>query len=94
VAYSPFGHGHFPDARTSGGRLLRQIAEAHNATPRQVALRFLLRREAVFVIPKSSNPEHVEENARAGDLRLTELEITRIGKAFALGPPPSELPML
>ncbi len=94
VAYSPFGHGRFPDARTPGGRLLRQIAEAHNATPRQVALRFLLRREAVFAIPKSSNAEHVEENAGAGDLRLTDLEITRIDKEFPLGPPPSELPML
>ena len=60
------------------------------ATP----LRFLLRREAVFAIPKSSNAEHVEENARAGDLRLTDLEITRIAKAFPLGPPPTELPTL
>src|SRR5689334_20826814 len=88
------GHGRFPDARTSGGRLLRQIVEAHNATPRQVALRFLLRRQAVFAIPKSSNAEHVEENARTGDLRLTGLEITRIANAFPLGPPPAELPTL
>ena len=89
VAYSPFGHSRFPDARTSGGRLLRQIAEAHNATPRQVALRFLLRREAVFAIPKSSNAEHVKENARAGDLRLTDLEITKIAKEFPSPPRPA-----
>ncbi len=94
VAYSPFGHGQFPSPRTPGGRLLKQIAEDHNATPRQVALRFLLRRNAVFAIPKSSNPEHVEENARAGDLRLTDIEVDRIDKAFPLGPPPRELPML
>jgi diketogulonate reductase-like aldo/keto reductase len=94
VAYSPFGHGRFPGPRTPGGRLLTQIAETHSATPRQVALRFLLRREAVFAIPKSSNPKHVEENAGAGDLRLTETEMERINKAFPLGPQPSELPML
>ena len=94
VAYSPFGHGQLPDPRTPGGRLLRQIAEDHDATPRQVALRFLLRREAAFAVPKSSNAEHVEENARAGDLRLTDLEITRIDEAFPLGPPPGELPTL
>jgi diketogulonate reductase-like aldo/keto reductase len=93
-AYSPFGHGRFPDPRTPGGRLLKQIAEAHNATPRQVALRFLLRRDVVFVIPKSSNPEHVEENAGAGDLQLTDTEIERIDETFPLGPPPRELPML
>jgi diketogulonate reductase-like aldo/keto reductase len=94
VAYSPFGHGSFPNPRTPGGRLLKEIAENHNATPRQVALRFLLRRKTVFVIPKSSNPEHVEENVGAGDLRLTDIEIERIDKAFPLGPPPSRLPML
>jgi diketogulonate reductase-like aldo/keto reductase len=94
VAYSPFGHGDFPDSRSRGGRLLWKIAEAHRATPRQVALRFLLRRPSVFVIPKASSPEHVEENADAGDLQLTEIEIARIDKAFPLGPPPKELPML
>ena len=94
VAYSPFGHGQFPNPRTPGGRVLRLIAEAHQATPRQVALRFLLRRPTLFTVPKASNTEHVEENAGAGDLRLTEAEINRIDEAFPLGPPPRELPML
>ena len=94
VAYSPFGHGDFPGPRTAGGRLLKQIAELHKATPRQVALRFLLRRDALFVIPRSNNPEHVAENAGAGDLRLTEAEMLRLDKAFPLAPPPRELPML
>lgn len=94
VAYSPFGHGQFPNARTPAGRVLRLIAEAHQATPRQVALRFLLRRPTLFTVPKASNAEHVEENAGAGDLRLTEAEINRIDEAFPLDPPPSELPIL
>jgi diketogulonate reductase-like aldo/keto reductase len=94
VAYSPFGHGEFPDHRTSGGRLLRQIADAHNATPRQVALRFLLRYRFLFVIPKAANPDHVAENAGAGNLELTPIELEKIDKAFPLGPPPSSLPML
>jgi diketogulonate reductase-like aldo/keto reductase len=94
VAYSPFGHSQFPSPRTHGGRVLTQIAEAHDATPRQVALRFLLRRDAVFGIPKSSNLEHVEENAGAGDLGLTDIEMERIDKAFPVGPRPTRLPML
>jgi len=94
VAYSPFGHGQFPGSRTPGSRVLRLIAEAHQATPRQVALRFLLRRPMLFTVPKAANAEHVEENAGAGDLRLTEAEINRIDEAFPLGPPPRELPML
>ena len=94
VAYSPFCHGDFPAERTPGGRLLKQIAEAHGATPRQLALRFLLRHQSVFTIPKSTAQEHVRENAAAGDLELSESEMTQIDKAFPLGPKPRELPMI
>jgi diketogulonate reductase-like aldo/keto reductase len=94
VAYSPFGHNSFPHPNTPGGRLLKDIAEEKDATPRQVALCFLLRWPHSFAIPKSSNLDHVEENAGAGDLELTPIEIGRIDKLFPLGPKPSRLPML
>jgi diketogulonate reductase-like aldo/keto reductase len=93
VAYSPFGHGQFPDSSTPGGRVLQEIATAHNATPRQVALRFLVRHSNVFAIPKASNPEHTMENAGAGNLRLGPEEIAQIDRAFPLRPK-RELPML
>jgi diketogulonate reductase-like aldo/keto reductase len=94
VAYSPFGHGSFPGPRTPAGRLLNEIATAHQATVRQVALRFLTRRSSLFVIPKASTLDHVVENAGAAELRLTETEIARIDKAFPLGPRTDHLPML
>lgn len=94
VAYSPFGHGQFPTPRTSGGRVLKQIADAHQATLRQVALRFLVRRSMLFAIPKAASLEHIAENAGAGDLHLTEAEITQIDQAFPLGSLPGHLPML
>jgi diketogulonate reductase-like aldo/keto reductase len=94
VAYSPFGHGDFPGSRTKGGRLLEEIAAAHKATPRQVALRFLVRWPSLFTIPKASSPDHAAENAGAGDLRFTETELARIDRAFPLGPRPRRLPML
>ena len=94
VAYSPFGHGHFPGPGTKGFRVLQEIAAAHNATPRQVALRFLVRRGSLFAIPKASTPEHAVENAGAADLRLTEAELAQIDAALPRGPRPSELPML
>jgi diketogulonate reductase-like aldo/keto reductase len=94
VAYSPFGHGNFPGPRTRAGRVLYEIAAAHQATPRQVALQFLVRRPPLFAIPKASSPDHVAENAGAADLRLTEAEIAEIDKAFPLGPRPRELPTL
>ena len=94
VAYSPFGHGSFPDLRTPGGRVLEDIAARHDATARQVALRFLVRRPSTVTIPKASSPEHAADNAGAGALRLTEAELARIDMAFPLGPPPRRLPML
>ncbi|HEY1886353.1 MAG TPA: aldo/keto reductase, partial [Roseiarcus sp.] len=95
VAYSPFGHaGGFPGPNTAGGRVLKAIADRHNSTPRQVALRFLTRRLSVFAIPKASNPEHAEENAGAGALNLSDAELAKIDAAFPLGPRPRSLPML
>jgi diketogulonate reductase-like aldo/keto reductase len=94
VGYSPFGHGEFPAPRSKGGRVLGEIADAHGATARQVALRFLVRRPSLFAIPKASRPEHTAENAGAGSLRLSEAELARIDAAFPPGPPPRALPML
>jgi diketogulonate reductase-like aldo/keto reductase len=93
VAYSPFGQGRFPAAHTTGGRVLQQIADAHGATPRQMALRFLVRRPSVFAIPKAARREHAVENAGAGDLQLTEAELARIDAAFPRGNR-RELPVL
>jgi diketogulonate reductase-like aldo/keto reductase len=94
VGYSPFGDGRFPGPRSSGGRALHEIAAAHGATSRQVALGFLVRRPSLFAIPKASHPEHVAENAEAGELRLSDDEIARIDAAFPRGPRPRELPVL
>ncbi len=86
TAYSPFGHGDFPSPRTKEGRVLEEIANAHNATPRQVALSFLTRHPSVVAIPKASTPEHVVENAGAADIHLNKDEVNLIDEAFPLGP--------
>lgn len=80
--------------RTAGGRLLAEIAAAHAATARQVALAFLVRQRPLFAIPKTSDPDRAAENAAAGDLRLTAEEIVRIDAAFPIGARPEELPAL
>ena len=94
VAYSPFGSGHFPAPRSGGGRVLQDIAAAHGATARQVALRFLVRRPSVLTIPKAGRPPHAAENAEAGRLLLTDADLARIDAAFPRGPRPRSLPML
>lgn len=95
VAYTPFGQSTAPfDARTRPGGVLEKIAAAHGATSRQIALRFLLRHPEVFVIPKASSVAHVEENAGAAALDLSEAEAAAIDAAFPRAKPPRGLPML
>ncbi|OJH35965.1 aldo/keto reductase [Cystobacter ferrugineus] len=94
VAYSPFGSGNFPEPESPGGRVLEAIARVHGVTPRQVALRFLVRRPSLFAIPKASREAHVRDNAAAATLTLTEAELRRIDEAFPLGPEPDSLPVI
>src|SRR6185437_10307352 len=94
VAYSPFGHNDFPMPASPGGKLLKKIAEAHEATPRQVALAFLVRETTVFTIPKAGSAEHAAENAAAGTLTLSDSEIAALDAAFPRGTRPRSLPML
>ncbi len=92
VAYSPFAQGRFPAPRTAGAKVLAQIAGRREATARQVALAFLVRRRSLFAIPKAANPSHVAENAGAGGLRLTASDTNEIDAAFPLGRRPRTLP--
>ena len=95
VAYSPFGsNGRLPGGRTSRGRVLKDIADAHGASVHQVALRFLVRKSPLFTIPKASNPEHAAANAGAGDLELSETELAQIDRAFPLKGRAGTLPTL
>ncbi len=61
------------------GRLLETIARAHNKTPKQVALAWLLKRSAVMLpIPGTSSIEHLEENVEAASLRLSDEEYAQL----------------
>jgi diketogulonate reductase-like aldo/keto reductase len=87
IAYTPFGRSATVyQAGTSGGRVLHQVAAAHGASARQVALRFLLRDPNLFVIPKAVRLEHVADNAAAADFELSAAEIAAIDGAFKRGP--------
>jgi len=82
MAYSPIEQG-----RLLGEPVLRNVADRHGATPAQVALAWVLRQNSVIAIPKAGTPEHVRENHAALDIRLTELDLADLNRAF---PPPTE----
>jgi diketogulonate reductase-like aldo/keto reductase len=80
MAYSPIEQG-----RLLNNGALRSIAARHDATPAQVALAWVLRREGVIAIPKAGSEAHVRENHGALALRLSEEDLAALDVAF---PPP------
>jgi diketogulonate reductase-like aldo/keto reductase len=85
VGYSPFGSGNFPKLISAPGRVLEDIAKRHGATPRAVALQFLVREPSLLTIPKAASPAHVADNARAGAFHLSDAEIAEIDRVFPRG---------
>ena len=53
---------------------LRDVADAHAATPAQIALAWVIHRPAVVAIPGASSVGQLESNVAAADIDLTEQE--------------------
>ncbi|MGW6931740.1 aldo/keto reductase [Lentzea sp. NPDC054927] len=82
VAYVPF-FALTGAAKEAGGQQeddeVTEIAHAHDASPAQVRLAWTLARGPhVLVIPGTGDPEHLEQNVKSGELRLTPEELTRL----------------
>jgi pyridoxine 4-dehydrogenase len=60
-------------------QVLREVAERHQATPRQVVLAWLLARSpAILPIPGTGTVAHLEENVAAAGLRLSPEEVSAL----------------
>jgi len=72
IAFIPW----FPlGAGKVAGEVLDRIARAHQASPTQIALAWLLRRSPMMLpIPGTSSIEHLEQNVAGASLRLTDEE--------------------
>jgi aryl-alcohol dehydrogenase-like predicted oxidoreductase len=69
------------------GAALDEVARAHDATPAQIALAWLLQHSRVTLpIPGTSSIEHFEENLLAAELELSDEELEALdGLASAAG---------
>jgi aryl-alcohol dehydrogenase-like predicted oxidoreductase len=76
IAFIPW----FPlGAGKVAGEVLNEIAQTHKATPKQVALAWLLRRSKIMLpIPGTSSVEHLEENVAGASLQLTQEEYAKL----------------
>lgn len=72
VAYTPIAKGKVADER-----VIVEIARAHERTPVQVTLRWLVQQN-VAAIPKAARREHLEENFDIFDFTLSDDEIQSI----------------
>jgi aryl-alcohol dehydrogenase-like predicted oxidoreductase len=76
---------------------LRDIAEAHSATPAQIALAWSIRSPAVVAIPGASSVEQLESNVAAAEIDLLEAELAALdaeSKGFQPVTGPATLPQL
>ncbi|MCX2950405.1 aldo/keto reductase [Lentzea sp. NEAU-D7] len=89
MAYSPVEQG-----RLLNSPALASVAARHGATPAQIALAWVLRLPYVNAIPKAGSPDHVRENARALELRLSPEDLADLDSAFPPPDGPSPLAML
>jgi len=78
VAFIPW----FPlGAGKVASELLNRIARAHQASPTQIALAWLLRRSLIMLpIPGTSSIEHLEQNVAASSLRLADEEYEKLSR--------------
>lgn len=73
TAYSPVKR-----RNIKSNQVLQAVAQAHSATPQQIALAWLTTQPRVITIPMSFNPQHQLENLQAADILLSAEEMERI----------------
>ena len=75
TAYSPLSHRGYTNLKGDLEIKLDQVAKSHNASIQQIALAWLINHENVIAIPKAFQIQHIEANAAAADIELSEEEI-------------------
>ena len=74
------------EANVALARRVRQIAEEKGVTAAQLALAWVLHRgDDIVPIPGAKRRKHLEENAAAADIRLTDADMQRLEAAVPAG---------
>ncbi len=74
-AWSPFGRGYLNDVLENV--TIKEIAEKYDKTPAQIIINWNYQ-AGVFVIPKSSHPQHQKDNLESFDFELAAEDIEAI----------------
>jgi len=80
IPWAPVAQGGLDEA----GQTLAEVAEAHDSTPAQVAIAWLLNVSPIMLpIPGTSQRKHLEKNISAADMQLTPDEVERLSATAA-----------
>jgi aryl-alcohol dehydrogenase-like predicted oxidoreductase len=63
--------------------VVRDVADAHNASPAQIALAWVIHPGVVVAIPGASSVRQLEENVEAAEIELADDEYVALSKASA-----------
>jgi len=75
IPWFPLGSGDLGEKEP----VVEEVADAHDATPQQIALAWLLEHSDVILpIPGTSSVEHLEQNVEASQIELTDEEYARL----------------
>jgi diketogulonate reductase-like aldo/keto reductase len=77
IAYSPLDTGNIPQSR-----IPKELLSKYDMTPAQIMLNWVTYKEPVVTIPKAGSIEHIEENARSIDTRLTPVDYQALSRRF------------
>jgi diketogulonate reductase-like aldo/keto reductase len=84
IAYSPLARGQIAmgSIRENRWRTIDEIASKFKKTRNQVALNWLIKKESVMAIPKSTNPAHLRENFGSQGWNMHHEDYEAIDRAF------------
>jgi diketogulonate reductase-like aldo/keto reductase len=89
MAYSPI-----EQARLLRRPELTRFAQRNGMLPAQAALAWLLARDNVIAIPKTSHPDRLEENRAAAEISLSDAQRAELDAAFRPPAGPAALEMI
>ena len=82
MSYCPLAMGSRLSRGLLNNAVLKKIAQAHGATTAQIILAWNVRNGKTIAIPKSVRPQRILENAKAGEIILTDEELRLIDREF------------
>jgi diketogulonate reductase-like aldo/keto reductase len=84
IAYSPLARGQIAKGTTREDRwrTIDEVASKYGKSRIQVALNWLITKQPVIAIPKSTSPPHLNENLGAQGWKMTYEDYEALNRAF------------